>query len=130
VTRGAKPGSEGPLVTVCRGCCCGSDRKHPGIDHDGQVRDLRSAVGRAGRVRVSDCLDVCDRSTVVVVQPSAAGRRSGGRPTWLGWVLDDDSIRDIAGWVEAGGPGLAPIPDVLDLATFRPPRRADRAAVR
>jgi hypothetical protein len=73
---------------------------------------------------VSECLDVCERSTVVVVQPSPAGRRNGGRPTWLGWVLEDAAVEDIASWVDAGGPGLAAIPDALEVATFRPPRRA------
>ncbi|MCW2506633.1 MAG: hypothetical protein JWO79_4917, partial [Actinomycetia bacterium] len=64
---GAGRGGRGCLVTVCRGCCCGTERKHPGIDHDG----LLAALAEVGAVRVSDCLDVCEDSNVVVVQPSA-----------------------------------------------------------
>ncbi|MFY1632080.1 hypothetical protein ACN27F_02145 [Solwaraspora sp. WMMB335] len=61
----------GCLVTVCRGCCCGTSRKHPDVDHDGQLRALRAS---GARVRVVDCLNTCERSNVVVVQPVPAAR--------------------------------------------------------
>ncbi|MGI5414990.1 hypothetical protein [Actinomadura luteofluorescens] len=51
------------------------------VDHDDQLARLREA----GPVRVSRCLDVCERANVIVVQPSAAGRTAGARPVWLGW---------------------------------------------
>ncbi|MFF9453612.1 (2Fe-2S) ferredoxin domain-containing protein [Streptomyces flaveolus] len=65
----------------------------------------------------------CERANVIVVQPSAKGRRCGGRPVWLGLVNDPDATADIAAWIKDGGPGLTDPPDVLDLYTFRPSRR-------
>lgn len=104
-------------VVVCRDCCCGSP-KVAGVDHAGQTARLRAEVP----VRISDCLDVCDQANVIVVQPSAAGRAAGARPVWLGLVNDPDATEDIVSWVRAGGPGVAPRPDILDLYTFVPPR--------
>ncbi|MEU3603410.1 (2Fe-2S) ferredoxin domain-containing protein [Streptomyces sp. NPDC006798] len=116
------PGAIRPTVTVCRGCCCGTP-KIPGIDHAAQLRELRTALADRATVRVTDCLDVCEQANVVVVQPSADGRRAGGRPVWLGLVNDQDATGDIAAWIEDGGPGLADPPDVLDLYSFSPSRR-------
>ncbi|MEW1551420.1 (2Fe-2S) ferredoxin domain-containing protein [Streptomyces tsukubensis] len=116
------PGAVRPTVTVCRGCCCGS-AKIPGVDHAAQLRELRTALADKATVRVTDCLDVCEQANVVVVQPSAEGRRAGGRPVWLGLVNDPDATADIAAWVDEGGPGMADPPEVLDLYTFGPSRR-------
>ncbi|GHF40431.1 hypothetical protein GCM10018790_17530 [Kitasatospora xanthocidica] len=119
-----KRGAASPVtVTVCRGCCCGTEAKHPGVDHAGQYERLRTAVGPAGRVRAVKCLDVCSQSNVVVVGPSAEGRAAGGRPVWLGFVLMDEMIDDIAAWVRAGGPGLADPPGLLDLQLISVSRR-------
>jgi hypothetical protein len=114
------------VVTVCRGCCCGTAGKHPDTNHDAQLAELRAGVGDAGLVRVSDCLDSCEHSNVVVVGPSAAGRRAGARPTWLLGVLDRKTTADIVTWVRGGGPGIAEPPAVLDLLVFTPARRASR----
>ncbi|CAM5654757.1 hypothetical protein [Streptomyces hirsutus] len=105
-------------VVVCRDCCCGSP-KVIGTDHAAQTARLRAQVP----VRVSACLDVCEQANVIVVQPSAAGRAAGARPVWLGLVNDPDATEDIAAWARAGGPGVAPIPDILDLYAITPPRR-------
>ncbi|WP_405013972.1 (2Fe-2S) ferredoxin domain-containing protein [Kitasatospora sp. NBC_01539] len=122
--RNQAPAAPAPVtVTVCRGCCCGTSAKHPGVDHGGQLARLREGVGEAGTVRAVDCLDACGHSNVVVVSPSAEGRRAGGRPVWLGWVLADDMIDDVVGWVKAGGPGVVPAPGVLDLQEFTVSRR-------
>lgn len=118
------------MVTLCRGCCCGTAAKHPGTDHDGQVDQLRRGVAGSARVRVSDCLDACEHSNVVVVTPSPAGRRAGGRPVWLGGVLGPASTADIVGWASAGGPGLADLPQALDVHYFRPPRPTRQSAQR
>jgi hypothetical protein len=64
---------------------------------------------------------------VVVVQPGSAGWAAGARPVWPGLVKDPDATEDIAAWVRAGGPGVAPCPPILDLYVFTPPRRV-RAA--
>ncbi|MEU8729527.1 (2Fe-2S) ferredoxin domain-containing protein [Streptomyces tendae] len=116
---GAGAGGPAPCrVVVCRDCCCGSP-KVTGVDHAAQTERLRTAVP----VRVSDCLDACDHANVVVVQPSAEGRAAGARPVWLGLVNDPDATEDIAAWARAGGPGVAPRPDILDLYAITPPRR-------
>jgi (2Fe-2S) ferredoxin len=114
----------GCTVTVCRGCCCGTDRKHPGVDHAGQVPALVDGIGGSGRVRVTDCLDACERSNVVVVGPSPAGRAAGARPVWLANVLHPETVAEVAEWVRAGGPGVGDPPGLLDLCAFTPSRRA------
>lgn len=110
-------------VTVCRGCCCGTERRHPEVDHAAQLVRLKEGIGAAGRVRAVPCLDACDHSNVVVVSPSAEGRAAGGRPVWLGWVLADDMLDEITDWVKAGGPGVADSPGTLDLQEFAVSRR-------
>ncbi|WP_042372832.1 hypothetical protein [Streptacidiphilus neutrinimicus] len=115
-------GAGRPTVTVCRGCCCGT-AKIPRVDHTAQLAELRTALGDSASIRVVDCLDACEQANVIVVQPSPAGRRAGGRPVWLGLVNDRDVTADIAAWVEAGGPGPADPPGILDLYAFQPSRR-------
>lgn len=97
-------------VTVCRGCCCGDPAKHPDVDHDAQLEALR-AMARSGAVRltVSECLGPCEEANVVVVRPSAPGRRAGGRPRWFGSLTEPD-IAHLGQWVRAGGPGRAELP--------------------
>lgn len=111
-----------PTVTVCRGCCCGTVKKHPTIDHGARLANLRNLVEGIANVRVSDCLGPCERSNVVVVSPSQRGHRAGGRPTWLGYVLDASAEAQISAWLRDGGPGLAPTPEVLASAAFDPRR--------
>ncbi|HLL37224.1 MAG TPA: hypothetical protein VK545_25790, partial [Streptomyces sp.] len=46
-------------LVVCRGCCCGNARKHPGTDHAWQLERLRAAAADSGgrfTVRTTDCL--------------------------------------------------------------------------
>ncbi|MDT9696497.1 (2Fe-2S) ferredoxin domain-containing protein [Streptomyces sp. P17] len=112
-------------LVVCRGCCCGSARKHPGTDHEGQLELLRAAAAEHGfRIRTTDCLGPCDQANVIVVGPSAAGRRAGGRPTWIGFATDDDSTDEVVRWVAAGGPGVAEPPVTLELQFIDPPKDA------
>lgn len=117
----AAPAPLGPLVTVCDGCCCGTERKHPGVDHAGLRDRLAGGMGEADRFRVSDCIDACERSNVVVVTPSPAGRRAGGRPTWVGGVVVPSAVDGIVAWVRAGGPGVAEPPPDVALMTFPRP---------
>ncbi|MFJ7147580.1 (2Fe-2S) ferredoxin domain-containing protein [Streptomyces sp. NPDC100445] len=112
-----------PTVTVCRGCCCGTPAKVPHLDHEAQLTDLRTRLAGVAMVRRTDCLDACERANVIVIQPSAEGRKAGGRPVWLGQVNDSDAAADITTWVENGGPGLAEAPGILDLYAFTPSRR-------
>ncbi|MFE4373384.1 (2Fe-2S) ferredoxin domain-containing protein [Streptomyces sp. NPDC056835] len=119
------PGAARPTVTVCRGCCCGTP-KVPHLDHAAQLAGLRASLADVASVRRTDCLDACEHANVVVIQPSAEGRRAGGRPVWLGPVNDLDAAADITTWVKNGGPGLADPPEILDLYTFTPSRRVRR----
>lgn len=111
-------------MTVCRDCCCGTKKKHPDVDHDGQVRQLKKRLDSVATVRVVDCLDACKKSNVVVVSPSPDQRKKGARPVWLGWVLDNGAVTDVIDWVRAGGPGASALPDSLDLQTFAPERKS------
>ncbi|MEV3929343.1 MULTISPECIES: (2Fe-2S) ferredoxin domain-containing protein [unclassified Streptomyces] len=120
--KAAGTGPSRPTVSVCRGCCCGTP-KIPGVDHAGQLAQLRQALDGAATVRAVECLDACEHGNVIVVQPSAEGRRAGGRPVWLGLVNDPHAVADIAAWAGEGGPGLADPPEILDLYAFSPSRR-------
>ncbi|WP_231607944.1 (2Fe-2S) ferredoxin domain-containing protein [Streptacidiphilus albus] len=125
--RAVSAGAARCTVTVCRDCCCGT-AKVPRLDHQAQLDGLRSSLAGVALVRRVDCLDACEHANVIVVQPSPEGRRAGGRPVWLGLVNDPDAAADISAWVEAGGPGLAAPPDILDLYVINPSRRV-RAAL-
>lgn len=118
-------------LVVCRGCCCGDARKHPGTDHKGQLAKLREAAAASGgrvAVRTSECLGPCGQANVIVVQPSTEGRRSGAKAAWIGWALDDDCTDDVLAWVKAGGPGIAEPPATLALQLIPPPSEVRRRA--
>ncbi|MDE3721502.1 (2Fe-2S) ferredoxin domain-containing protein [Nocardiopsis sp. N85] len=103
-------------LTVCRGCCCGTKKKVPGVDHKAQLARLSAIDDHAGRtvpVRTSKCLGICFQANVVVVQPSRAGRTAGAAPVWLGEMTEDRLLDALDDWIFAGGPGLAPLPEVL-----------------
>lgn len=113
-----------PTVTVCRGCCCGTDKKRPGVDHAARLAGLGELLGDAARLRVTDCLGSCERSDVIVVSPSPSGRRAGARPVWLGRLNGRHETPAIADWIHAGGPGVSELPESLRRAEFRQTRRA------
>ena len=69
-------------------------------------------------MRVSDCLDACDQSNVVVVHPAPGARRAGARPVWFGLVTDGAVEADIVEWVRAGGPGVTPMGPLLELSVI------------
>ncbi|WP_234376890.1 (2Fe-2S) ferredoxin domain-containing protein [Streptomyces sp. TP-A0356] len=118
-------------LVVCRGCCCGNPRKHPGTDHAWQLDRLRAGAAEHGfQVRTTDCLGPCDQANVIVVQPSTAGRRAGGRAVWVGFATDDDCTDELLRWARAGGPGIAEPPPTLALQLIRPPREAHSRARR
>ena len=111
-----------PLVVVCRGGDCGNRTKHPGFDHVGQLRELRTSLQPAADVVTSSCLDACDSSNVIVVVPGQPARTAGGEPAWIGQANDLDTTRDIVDWVAAGGPALAEEPPMVAINQFRPSR--------
>jgi len=119
------PGRSG--VVVCRGCCCGNPRKDPRTDHSAQLRRLEDIADERPAqvsVRTSDCLGPCSQANVVVVRPSALGRRGGGRPVWLALVRDLGVVDLLEEWLADGGPGIAPIPDLLSLHVIPAPKPA------
>jgi (2Fe-2S) ferredoxin len=95
---------------MCRDCCCGTARKHPGVDHEGLVTRMAQLTAGFADVTVSACLLACERSNVVVVSPSPEGRLAGARPVWFQRVLDDATVESIAAWLRQGGPGLRELP--------------------
>jgi (2Fe-2S) ferredoxin len=97
-----------PTVTVCRDCCCGSSTKHPDTEHNGQLAILRAS---GVLVRVSECLDVCEHSNVMVVH-----RR---RRVWLGGIHDPETTKWVGAWAVSGGP----IPDALRPFVIERPRK-------
>ncbi|MFC3999226.1 (2Fe-2S) ferredoxin domain-containing protein [Nocardiopsis sediminis] len=120
-------------LVVCRGCCCGTKKKRPGVDHRGQLERLGALTDHEGRgvpVRVSTCLGICFKANVVVVQPSSEGRAAGGRPVWLGDFTEDRLIDRLDDWIFAGGPGAAPLPEELAAHVTskdaKKPKKSDR----
>ncbi|KGN29963.1 hypothetical protein N802_10080 [Knoellia sinensis KCTC 19936] len=107
-------------MRVCRDCCCGTERKHPGVDHDGLLARIEDGALGAARVTRSACLLACDQSNVVVVSPSPSGRRAGGRPVWIREVLDDDTADALVEWVREGGPGWSDPPEPIARRAFPP----------
>ena len=95
----------GPVrVLMCDDCCCGTQRKHPGVDHHG-FRERLSAAAAAvgGRSRRVDCLGVCERSNVVVVKTPSAGT------FWFGQVLDEPTVATLETWIGQGAPLPLPV---------------------
>ena len=110
------------VVIFCKGCCCGTAKKHPGVRQLDQIMRLRSFSRTLVRTS-KDCLGTCAHSNVVVVHPSPVERRRGAKPVWLGFVTDDTVVDSIGEWVSKGGPGRIRIPDILALHEIRPPAR-------
>lgn len=103
-------------VLVCRACCCGTERKHPDVDHDAQrLALLAAAHAGGGSCRVVDCLGECHASNVVVV------RHRRGRPAdWFGHVLEPAQTEALAGWLRSGAAGEPP----AEVAALRVARRS------
>lgn len=110
---------------MCRGCCCGTLRRLPDVDHDGIAAILEQESGPDAQVRQVDCLWACDRANVVVVNPAARARRAGARPAWITEVNTLERARAVAAWVRRGGPGAAEPPTELgDIHTAAELRKA------
>ncbi|GAA1463004.1 (2Fe-2S) ferredoxin domain-containing protein [Nocardiopsis exhalans] len=89
----------------------------PGVDHKAQLARLSAIDDHSARrvpVRTSKCLGICFQANVVVVQPSQEGRAAGGRPVWLGQMTEDKLLDAVDDWIFDGGPGIAPLPAVLE----------------
>ncbi len=89
-------------VQVCDGCCCGTVRKHPDVDHATQRACIAEATeAGGGRFHVVGCLDQCHASNVVVV-------RRGAQRIWLGQILAPAVTDELCTWLAAGP--SAPLP--------------------
>jgi predicted metal-binding protein len=100
-------------VLVCRGCCCGTVKKHPGFDHNRQLEQLRAALPAAtgSKLWEVDCLGPCSSSNVIVV-------RSGHTRRWFGNMLDERDTHSLATWIQSGG--QSPLPAQLAPHEFEP----------
>lgn len=101
-------------LSLCDDCCCGTERKHPGVDHAGiRARLAAAAESIGGRSRSVGCLDVCERSNVVVVKTRHAGS------FWVGGVLDEPIVCALESWVRQGAP--LPVPATIAAHLFERP---------
>lgn len=98
---------------MCRGCCCGTTRKHPDVDHDGIAEILTHNSGPDTELVRTECLWACELSNVVVVNPSTEARHAGTRPAWITHVNTVERAEALAAWVRDGGPGIAEPPPEL-----------------
>lgn len=116
-----------PTLTVCRGCCCGADAT---VDPApaALLERLSTACGDAARIRTSDCLGPCERSDVVVVTPSRAGRAGGARTVWVARVTTAPVIEALSAWVAGGGPGVVEAPPAVRARVFRLERTWDEGS--
>ncbi|RJQ76175.1 (2Fe-2S) ferredoxin domain-containing protein [Pseudonocardiaceae bacterium YIM PH 21723] len=84
-------------VTVCRGCCCGTVRKFPDVDHSAQLDRLRAELAGIAKIKVvDDCLGPCSDGNVIVVKPQ------GVKPIWVARVLTDQVVADLIDWIRSG----------------------------
>jgi (2Fe-2S) ferredoxin len=74
-----------PAVFNCRGCCCGTSKKHPGVDSALLSKLLKEGAKEAGaRYRKTDCLGPCGQGNIVVV-------RAAGHTRWFRRMDDEDA---------------------------------------
>lgn len=74
-----------PKVFNCRGCCCGTRKKHPGVDSEALSKLLKEGAREAGAgYRRTDCLGPCGQGSIVVV-------RAAGRTRWFRKMDDEDA---------------------------------------
>jgi len=86
-------------VLVCRGCCCGTERRLPGVEHERHLDRLRADADGVAQVRVVDCLGPCERANVVEI-------RRGTDRTWLGQINTDRQIDSLVTWLRSADTGL------------------------
>jgi predicted metal-binding protein len=105
-------------MLVCRGCCCGTTRKHPELDHGAQLARLREAAAAGGaKVIATDCLGPCDRSNVVVLRGPAA---DGCATVWIAQLLEDEATDLLAAFLRAPDARLDALPEPLRARCFAP----------
>lgn len=108
-------------MLVCRGGDCGSGSKHPGLDHRGQLRDLKAQLAGEALVIATKCLDACDHSNVVVVLPGSA-KLAALEPIWVGQVNDMQTTTELVTWIAEANLEPARQPISVELNRFSPTR--------
>lgn len=99
-------------VLLCRDCCCGTERKHPDVDHAAQEKRLLAACDRSGAtLRRTSCLNRCEVSNLIVLRTTRG-------PLWLGRVLDAQLTEEIAALIESGAEG--PLSPALAACSVEP----------
>ena len=93
-------------VQICRGCCCGTERKHPGVDHDEQI----AAISAIARTRIVECVGECAHSNVVIVRPDQ------GPSVWLGGINNPALTSAVCDWLVDGA--SQPPPPILQSRVF------------
>jgi (2Fe-2S) ferredoxin len=64
-----------PKVYLCRGCCCGTRKKHPNSDAKALERIVRDGAERASaRFSKTKCLGPCGQGNIVVVRAAGTFR--------------------------------------------------------
>jgi (2Fe-2S) ferredoxin len=111
---GTRPPGAVPGLTACSLCAGETLGSGDALD-GGQLARLRALAARGtAQLTLAECLDECERGDVVVARPSGDARRTaGGRPVWFERVAGDELTGALAGWLDAGGPGVDPVPDAL-----------------
>ncbi|MCR6690157.1 hypothetical protein [Cellulomonas sp.] len=106
-------GTSVPGLTACSLCAgetLGDTDDCPG----GQAGRLREVAARGvARLTFVECLDECERGDVVVARPTRAARHAGARPVWFERLAGDPATGLLEEWLQAGGPGRAPLPHGL-----------------
>ena len=118
----AQPGC---TVVVCGGLACSASPN----DQTENLRQLRRVIARSTGgvlIRSLGCLGPCGHAPVVTVTgrfgPHAGRertqtdcRRPAGITVWT-TLTEPGQLDRLKAWIEAGGPGVAPLPDELDHA--------------
>ena len=106
-----------PKVWVCRGGCCGTRKKHPGVDHDAlYVTTKEGAKAGGAKVTKTDCLGPCGQGNIVVV-------RAEGEICWFRKMNAREPTAALADHL-AEGRSLADLPPSLARHTM--PKRAGK----
>lgn len=102
-----------PGLTACS-LCAGETLGDSDPLAGGQLTRLRRlAVDGLAGLRLSECLDACERGDVVVVRPTRAARRRGARPVWFERLAGDEPTEALRAWLHDGAVGAAPVPEPL-----------------
>jgi hypothetical protein len=104
-------GLDGCTVLVCSGLDCA-------VASDRILSALRPIVAAApGGVLVSTgCLHACTHAPVTIIDRRPTRHTPGFAVAVT--LTASTALADLAGWVAAGGPGVAPMPARLDRALF------------